>query len=82
MREFRAIIDTSSPRADAEALKDAGFELLGPWAAEDVSTESLVGNEHEVTALLHADSADAAAESLRPIVSPDSRIEVIEVEGG
>jgi hypothetical protein len=79
--EFRAIVESDSPRSDAEALKAAGIELVGPWAVEGVRPGDLVADDREVSALVEESSAEEVADRVKAIVDPESRIEVIAVTG-
>ena len=80
MPEFRAIVDSSSPRADADALRGAGITLVGPWAADPASAAQLVAEEHDVTVLLREASPEDVEEKIRSIVSQGSRIRNVAVK--
>jgi hypothetical protein len=78
-KQFRVVIDSSSPRADADALRKAGFELVGPWAAGNASAERLVEDEHAVSALLREDSVEGATETVKAVIGSKTGIQVIPV---
>jgi len=80
LAHFRALIDSSSPQADAEALRDAGLEVIGPWAAEAASPDLLVAEEHEVSVLIDASDSEAALAAVEEIVGDSHPIKLIEVE--